>query len=101
MEVKDGSVKFDHVSFAYKKDGEKALEDIDLEIKSGETIGIIGGTGSAKSSLVQLLPRLYDATEGRVIIGGVDVRSYDLDTLRNNVAMVLQKNDLFLSLIHI
>ena len=95
MEVKDGSVKFDHVSFAYKKDGEKALEDIDLEIKSGETIGIIGGTGSAKSSLVQLLPRLYDATEGRVIIGGVDVRSYDLDTLRNNVAMVLQKNELF------
>ena len=95
MEVKDGSVKFDHVSFAYKKDGEKALEDIDLEIKSGETIGIIGGTGSAKSSLVQLLPRLYDATEGRVIIGGVDVRRYDLDTLRNNVAMVLQKNELF------
>ena len=95
MEVKDGSVKFDHVSFAYKKDGEKALEDIDLDIRSGETIGIIGGTGSAKSSLVQLLPRLYDATEGRVIIGGVDVRSYDLDTLRNNVAMVLQKNELF------
>ena len=109
MEVKDGSVRFDHVSFAYKKDGEKALEDIDLDIRSGETIGIIGGTGSAKSSLVQLLPRLYDATEGRVIIngqdltkmkrrviiGGVDVRSYDLDTLRNNVAMVLQKNELF------
>ena len=95
MEVKDGSVKFDHVSFAYKKDGEKALEDIDLDIKSGETIGIIGGTGSAKSSLVQLLPRLYDVTEGSVTIGGVDVRRYDLDTLRNNVAMVLQKNELF------
>ena len=95
MEVRDGSVKFDHVSFAYKKDGEKALEDIDLDIKSGETIGIIGGTGSAKSSLVQLLPRLYDVTEGSVTIGGVDVRRYDLDTLRNNVAMVLQKNELF------
>ena len=95
MEVKDGSVKFDHVSFAYKKNGEKALEDIDLEIKSGETIGIIGGTGSAKSSLVQLLPRLYDVTEGSVSIGGVDVRKYDLETLRNNVAMVLQKNELF------
>ena len=95
MEVRDGSVKFDHVSFAYKKDGEKALEDIDLDIKSGETIGIIGGTGSAKSSLVQLLPRLYDVTEGSVTIGGVDVRRYDLDTLRNNVAMVLQKNVLF------
>ena len=94
-EVSDGSVKFDHVSFAYKKDGEKALEDIDLDIKSGETIGIIGGTGSAKSSLVQLLPRLYDVTEGSVTIGGVDVRRYDLDTLRNNVAMVLQKNELF------
>lgn len=80
MEVRDGSVKFDHVSFAYKKDGEKALEDIDLDIKSGETIGIIGGTGSAKSSLVQLLPRLYDVTEGSVTIGGVDVRRYDLDT---------------------
>ena len=78
-----------------KKDGEKALEDIDLDIKSGETIGIIGGTGSAKSSLVQLLPRLYDVTEGSVTIGGVDVRRYDLDTLRNNVAMVLQKNELF------
>ena len=95
MEVKDGSVKFDHVSFAYKKDGEKALEDINLDIKSGETIGIIGGTGSAKSSLVQLLPRLYDVTEGSVTIGGVDVRKYDLETLRNNVAMVLQKNELF------
>ena len=95
MEVKDGSVKFNNVSFAYKKDGEKALENINLDIKSGETIGIIGGTGSAKSSLVQLLPRLYDVTEGSVEVGGVDVRNYDLETLRNSVAMVLQKNELF------
>ena len=95
MEVKDGSVKFDHVSFAYKKDGEKALEDIDLEIKSGETIGIIGGTGSAKSTLVNLIARLYDVTEGTVRVGGVDVRNYDLDALRHQVAMVLQKNVLF------
>ena len=95
MEVKDGAVKFNNVSFAYKKDGEKALENINLDIKSGETIGIIGGTGSAKSSLVQLLPRLYDVTEGSVEVGGVDVRDYDLETLRNNVAMVLQKNELF------
>ncbi len=95
MEVKDGSVKFNNVSFAYKKDGEKALENINLDIKSGETIGIIGGTGSAKSSLVQLLPRLYDVTEGSVEVGGVDVRRYDLETLRNSVAMVLQKNELF------
>ena len=95
MEVKDGSVKFNHVNFAYKKDGEKALENINLDIKSGETIGIIGGTGSAKSSLVQLLPRLYDVTEGSVEVGGVDVRRYDLETLRNSVAMVLQKNELF------
>ena len=87
MDVKDGSVKFDHVSFSYKKNGEKVLSDIDLDI--------IGGTGSAKSSLVQLLPRLYDVTEGSVSIGGVDVRRYDLETLRNNVAMVLQKNELF------
>ena len=95
MEVKDGSVKFDHVSFAYKKDGKKALEDINLDIQSGQTIGIIGGTGSAKSSLVQLLPRLYDVNEGSETIGGDDVRRYDLETLRNNVAMVLQKNELF------
>ena len=95
MEVKDGAVKFNNVSFAYKKDGEKALENINLDIKSGETIGIIGGTGSAKSSLVQLLPRLYDVTEGSVEVGGVDVRDYDLETLRDNVAMVLQKNELF------
>ena len=95
MEVKDGAVKFNNVSFAYKKDGEKALENINLDIKSGETIGIIGGTGSAKSSLVQLLPRLYDVTEGSVEVGGVDVRDYGLETLRNSVAMVLQKNELF------
>ena len=94
-EVKDGSVRFNHVSFSYKKEGEKALEDIDLTIASGETVGIIGGTGSSKSSLVQLLPRLYDATEGSVEIGGLDVRRYDLDALRNSVAMVLQKNELF------
>ena len=95
MEVRDGSVKFDHVSFAYKKDGEKALEDIDLDIKSGETIGIIGGTGSAKSTLVNLIARLYDATEGTVRVGGIDVRDYNLDALRHQVAMVLQKNVLF------
>ena len=95
MDVKDGSVKFDHVSFSYKKNGEKVLSDIDLDIKSGETIGIIGGTGSAKTSLVQLLPRLYDTTAGHVYVGGVDVRDYDLEILRNSVAMVLQKNELF------
>ena len=95
MDVKDGSVKFDHVSFSYKKNGEKVLSDIDLDIKSGETIGIIGGTGSAKSSLVQLIPRLYDVAEGAVRVGGVDVREYDVETLRNEVAMVLQKNVLF------
>ena len=95
MDVKDGSVKFDHVSFSYKKNGEKVLSDIDLDIKSGETIGIIGGTGSAKSTLVNLIARLYDATEGTVRVGGVDVRDYDLDALRHQVAMVLQKNVLF------
>ena len=94
-EVKVGSVKFNNVSFAYKKDGEKALENINLDIRSGETVGIIGGTGSAKSSLVQLLPRLYDVTEGSVEVGGIDVRKYDLESLRNSVAMVLQKNELF------
>ena len=95
MEVADGSVRFDHVQFRYKADGETTLSDIDLDIASGETIGIIGGTGSAKSSLVQLLPRLYDVTGGSVSVGGVDVRKYDLETLRNSVAMVLQKNELF------
>ena len=94
-EVKDGSVKFDHVCFSYKKDGEQVLTDVNLDIASGETVGIIGGTGSAKSSLVQLLPRLYDVTAGSVQVGGLDVRRYDLESLRNSVAMVLQKNELF------
>ena len=94
-EVKDGSVKFDHVCFSYKKDGEQVLTDVNLDIASGETVGIIGGTGSAKSSLVQLLPRLYDVTTGSVQVGGLDVRRYDLESLRNSVAMVLQKNELF------
>ena len=94
--VEDGSVDFEDVCFSYSGDPDKlALRHITVHINSGETIGIIGGTGSAKSSLVQLLPRLYDVTEGSVTIGGVDVRRYDLDTLRNNVAMVLQKNELF------
>ena len=95
MEVKNGAVEFDHVCFRYKKDGRDVLSDINLNIRSGETIGIIGGTGSAKSSLVQLLPRLYDVSAGHVRIGGIDVRNYDLDVLRNSVAMVLQKNELF------
>ena len=95
-EVADGSIDFDGVSFKYSaRVGRQALSDIDLHIKSGETIGIIGGTGSAKSTLVNLIARLYDATEGRVRVGGVDVRDYDLDTLRKQVAMVLQKNVLF------
>lgn len=95
-EVQDGSIDFDNVSFRYsKKAKRKALADIDLHIKSGETIGIIGGTGSSKSSLVQLIPRLYDATEGCVKVGGVDVRDYDIEALRNQVAVVLQKNILF------
>ena len=95
MEVKNGAVRFDHVCFRYKADGRDVLSDINLNIRSGETIGIIGGTGSAKTSLVQLLPRLYDTTAGHVYIGGVDVRDYDLKILRNSVAMVLQKNELF------
>ena len=95
MEVADGSVRFNHVHFSYKADGAETLSDIDLDIASGETVGIIGGTGSAKSSLVQLLPRLYDVTGGSVSVGGIDVRRYDLETLRNSVAMVLQKNELF------
>lgn len=95
-EVRDGSIVFDNVSFSYAKDAEKlCLKNADLNISSGQTIGIIGGTGSSKSTLVQLIPRLYDATEGRVLVGGVDVRDYDLELLRNNVAMVLQKNVLF------
>lgn len=95
-EVKDGSISFDHVSFKYSKDAKRmVLQDIDLHIKSGETIGIIGGTGSSKSSLIQLISRLYDVTEGSVKVGGEDVRAYDLEALRNQVAVVLQKNILF------
>ena len=95
-EVKDGSIDFDNVSFKYSKKAERmALADINLHIRSGETIGIIGGTGSSKSSLIQLISRLYDATEGSVKVGGVDVRQYDVETLRNQVAVVLQKNILF------
>ncbi len=95
-EVKDGSIDFDHVRFKYTANADRAvLEDIDLHIKSGETIGIIGGTGSAKSSLVQLIPRLYDVSEGSVRVGKRDVREYDLTVLRDSVAMVLQKNVLF------
>ena len=95
-EVKNGSIVFRDVSFSYAKRPDKeVLYNIDLEIASGQTIGIIGGTGSSKSSLVQLIPRLYDVTAGSVLVGGVDVRNYDLNTLRQNVAMVLQKNTLF------
>ena len=95
-EVADGSIDFDHVSFKYSERAERqALTDVDLHIASGETIGIIGGTGSAKSTLVNLIARLYDATEGTVRVGGIDVRDYDLDALRHQVAMVLQKNVLF------
>lgn len=95
-EVKDGSVSFENVNFKYSQTAEKmALRDINLEIRSGETIGIIGGTGSSKSSLIQLISRLYDATEGTVRVGGVDVRDYDIETLRNQVSVVLQKNILF------
>ena len=96
MGVADGSIDFDHVTFRYFQDSENpVLNDIDLHIRSGETIGIIGGTGSSKSSLVQLIPRLYDVTGGSVRVGGKDVRSYDLEVLRDSVAMVLQKNVLF------
>ena len=95
-EVKDGSIIFENVNFSYVKDKNKlCLENINIDIKSGETIGIIGGTGAGKSSLVQLIPRLYDVLEGSVKVGGIDVRDYDLFTLRNEVAMVLQKNVLF------
>ncbi len=95
-EVKDGSIDFDGVSFKYSAKAEKfALANVDLHIRSGMTVGILGGTGSSKSTLVQLIPRLYDVTEGSVKVGGVDVREYDLDTLRGAVAMVLQKNLLF------
>ena len=96
FEVKDGSIRFDHVNFRYKKNADTpVLKDINLEIKSGETIGIVGGTGSAKSSLVNLISRLYDVTDGRLLVGGVDVRDYDMEVLRNQVAVVLQNNVLF------
>ncbi|MBQ7615043.1 MAG: ABC transporter ATP-binding protein [Butyrivibrio sp.] len=96
MEVKDGSISFEHVNFAYTKDSEEpVLKDISLDIKSGETIGIIGGTGSAKSSLVNLISRLYDVADGSVKVGGVDVRDYDMEVLRDQVSVVLQKNVLF------
>lgn len=96
VEVPDGSIDFDHVSFAYKQgSGEAVLSDIDLHIKSGETIGVIGGTGSGKSSLVNLICRLYDVDRGAVRVGGIDVRNYDMEALRNQVAVVLQKNTLF------
>ncbi len=94
--VKDGSIRFENVSFKYSAKANKyALSDIDLTIASGETVGVLGGTGSSKTSLIQLIPRLYDATEGTVYVGGLDVRKYDLDALRKEVAVVLQKNVLF------
>ena len=96
MQVKDGSIDFDNVQFTYRKgSGESTLRDIDLHIRSGETIGIIGATGSGKSTLVSLISRLYDVTSGTVRVGGTDVRNYDLEVLRNNVAVVLQKNEIF------
>ena len=94
--VKNGDVEFKNVRFSYSKNADKnVLDDINISVKSGQTVGIVGGTGSSKSSLVQLIPRLYDATEGEVTVGGVNVKDYDLETLRNSVAMVLQKNVLF------
>ena len=96
FEIPDGSIKFEHVNFRYSEKADKnVLSDICLDIKSGETVGIIGGTGSSKSTLVQMIPRLYDVTEGSVLVGGKDVREYDLKSLRDSVAMVLQKNVLF------
>ena len=95
-EVKNGDIDFDNVNFSYKGDEHKlALRNVDLHIKAGQTIGILGGTGAAKSTLVQLIPRLYDVTTGSVKVGGVDVRDYDIEALREQVAMVLQKNVLF------
>ena len=96
MEVKDGSIDFENVSFKYSEKAQRySLSDVNLHIESGMTVGVIGGTGSSKSSLVQLIPRLYDATKGSVKVGGIDVRDYDIETLRDSVAMVLQKNQLF------
>ena len=94
-EVRDGSIRFEQVEFRYKKEGKACLSEINLDIKSGQTVGILGGTGSGKSSLVQLIPRLYDVSKGAVLVGGVDVRDYNLEALREEVAMVLQKNVLF------
>lgn len=95
-EVKSGEIEFRNVNFKYEDDSdENNLEGINIKIKSGETVGIIGSTGSGKTSLVQLIPRLYDATEGEVYVGGVNVKDYHIETLRNEVAMVLQKNTLF------
>ncbi len=95
-EVKNGDIQFDNVVFSYNKKADKpVLNHVNLNIRSGQTIGVIGGTGSSKSSLVQLIPRLYDVTEGRVLVGDIDVRDYDIESLRNEVAMVLQKNVLF------
>ena len=100
-EVKDGEIIFDHVNFSYAGEGGNlSLKDVDLHIRSGQTIGIIGGTGSAKSTLVQLIPRLYDVTEGCVKVGGIDVRNYNLEALRDQVSMVLQKNVLFTGTIY-
>lgn len=94
--VQDGSIVFENVSFAYAKEaGKPVLDDVNLSIISGQTVGILGGTGSSKSSLVQLIPRLYDVVQGKVLVGGVDVRDYDIESLRNQVGMVLQKNELF------
>ncbi len=96
MKVKDGSIRFNNVSFAYSKKADRdCLENINVSIPSGATVGIIGGTGSSKSTFVQLIPRLYDVTAGSVEVGGVDVRKYDIESLRDEVAMVLQKNVLF------
>ncbi|MDD6795405.1 MAG: ABC transporter ATP-binding protein [Clostridiaceae bacterium] len=95
FEVRDGSIEFKDVQFSYKNDGKSVLENINFSIKPGQTIGVMGGTGSAKSSLVQLIPRLYDVTSGEVTVGGINVKKYDIETLRNEVAMVLQKNVLF------
>ena len=96
MQVENGDIDFKNVSFKYFKDAKRfAVKDINIHIKSGQTVGIIGGTGTGKSSLVQLIPRLYDVTDGAVLVGGVDVRDYDIKTLRDSVAMVLQKNVLF------
>ena len=96
FDIKNGDIEFKDVSFSYVNDEEKlALRDVNLKIKSGEIVGVLGGTGSSKTTLVQMIPRLYDATKGKVLVGGVDVKDYDLTSLRDNVAMVLQKNELF------